>query len=135
LARAALPAGQRIEPVPPAVWHYEVSGKQVLVQWFSYRRKTRDKPIIGDRRPPSPLGEIQPEAWPAEYTTELLNVLNVLGLLVDLEPAADALLACICAGPTLAAADLQAAPAFGDNVSRKGKAKRPEGPDLFTDAA
>ena len=29
-----------IEPVPPAVWRYEVSGKQVLVQWFSGRRKT-----------------------------------------------------------------------------------------------
>lgn len=24
-------------------------------------------PIIGDRRPPSPLGDIQPEHWPHEY--------------------------------------------------------------------
>src|SRR5207244_3865813 len=26
-----------IENVPLAVWQYEISGKQVLVQWFSYR--------------------------------------------------------------------------------------------------
>jgi predicted nucleotidyltransferase len=58
-----------IEPVPPAVWHYEVSGKQVLVRWFSYRRKNRERPMIGDRRPPSPLGDIQPDTWLAEYTT------------------------------------------------------------------
>ena len=38
-----------IEPVPSAVWTYEVSGKQVLVQWFSYRRKNRERPIIGRR--------------------------------------------------------------------------------------
>ncbi|MES3012709.1 MAG: type ISP restriction/modification enzyme [Pseudomonadota bacterium] len=82
----------RIAPVPVAVWRYEVSGKQVLTQWFSYRRKTRDRPLIGDRRKPSPLGEIQPEAWLAEYTTELLDLLNVLGLLVELEPEQAAML-------------------------------------------
>jgi hypothetical protein len=87
--------------VPPAVWAYEVSGKQVLTQWFSYRRRTRERPQIGDRRPPSPLGDIQPDAWPAEYTTELLNLLNVLGRLVALEPAQASLLERICVGPTL----------------------------------
>ncbi len=95
-----------IEPVPPAVWHYEVSGKQVLVQWFSYRKKNRERPMIGDRRPPSPLGDIQPDTWLAEYTTELLNVLNVLGLLVDLEPTQADLLHRICEGPTIPASAL-----------------------------
>ena len=103
-----------IEPVPAAVWHYEVSGKQVLVQWFSYRRKSRERPIIGDRRPPSPLGDIQPDSWPAEYTTELLNLLNVLGLLVDLEPEADALLERICAGPLLDAIAMREQGLFTD---------------------
>jgi len=70
-----------VENVSPAVWNYEVSGKQVLSQWFSYRRKNRERPIIGDRRPPSPLGDVQPDHWLAEYTTELLNVINVLGCL------------------------------------------------------
>lgn len=92
-----------IDNVPPEVWAYEVSGRQVLRQWFSYRRKDRSRPQIGDRRPPSPLGDIQPDHWLPEYTTELINVLNVLGLLVRLEPAQADLLARICDGPLVPA--------------------------------
>ena len=96
-----------IEPVLPAVWHYQVSGKQVLLQWFSYRKKNRERPIIGDRRKPSPLGDIQPDHWLAEYTTELLNVLNVLGLLVELEPQSAELLDRICSGPLISESALR----------------------------
>src|SRR5947208_16453061 len=87
-----------VENVPPEVWHYEVSGKRVLIQWFSYRKKNRERPIIGDRRPPSKLGDIQPDHWLAEYTTELLNVLNVLAMLVEMEPNQSQLLEDICEG-------------------------------------
>ena len=73
----------------------------MLTQWFSYGKRNRERPIIGDRRPPSKLGDIQPDGWLAEYTTELLNVLNVLGLLVELEPTQSQLLEAICEGPTL----------------------------------
>jgi hypothetical protein len=73
----------------------------VLTQWFSYRKKNRERPIIGDRRPPSKLGEIQPDHWLAEYTTELLNVLTVLTLLVEMERAQAKLLTAVCKGPTL----------------------------------
>jgi hypothetical protein len=98
-----------IDNVPPAVWAYEVSGKQVLTQWFSYRRRNRERPQIGDRRTPSSLGDVQPDAWPAEYTTELLDVLNVLGRLVALEPTQADLLERICGGPTLTDEALRAA--------------------------
>ncbi len=98
-----------IDGVSQEVWDYEVSGKHVLTQWFSYRGRDRTRPMIGDRRPPSPLGDIQPEGWPAEYTTELLNVLNVLGRLVLLEPVQTDLLARIYAGPTLDCTMLAAA--------------------------
>jgi hypothetical protein len=91
-----------VENVTSAVWTYEVSGKQVLTQWFSYRGRNRSRPLIGDRRPPSPLGEIQPRSWLPEYTSELLNVLNVLGRLVELEPRQADLLQRICDSPTLA---------------------------------
>jgi hypothetical protein len=101
-----------IENVPPAVWQYEVSGKQVLLQWFSYRKRHRERPIIGDRRQPSPLGDIQPDHWLPEYTTELLNVLNVLGLLVELEPMQADLLERICAGPLIPGVELKAAGAL-----------------------
>jgi hypothetical protein len=62
---------------------------------------------MGDRRAPSPLGDIQPAGWLAEYTTELLNVLNVLGRLVLLEPKQADLLARVCAGPTIPAETLR----------------------------
>ena len=81
------------------MWAYHVSGKQVLWQWFSYRRRDRSRPIIGDRHPPSPLDNIQLEGGLAEYTTDLLDLLHVLGRLFMLEPAQAALLSRICAGP------------------------------------
>ena len=82
-----------VENVPPAVWTYAVSGKPVLKQRFSYRRKTRERLQIGDRRKASPLGDIQPDHWLPEYTNELINVLNVLAMLVELEPRQADLLA------------------------------------------
>lgn len=56
----------------------------------------------GDRRPPSPLEKIQPEHWLAEYTEDLLNLLNVLGRLAALEPRQVDLMERICAGPLIA---------------------------------
>jgi len=44
--------GGYVENVAHRVWEYEVSGKKVLRQWFSYRKANRERPIIGDRRPP-----------------------------------------------------------------------------------
>ncbi|WP_340645713.1 type ISP restriction/modification enzyme [Phenylobacterium sp.] len=101
--------------VSPAVWAYEVSGKIVLRQWWSYRRKDRSKPPMGDKRPPSPLGDIQPNVWPAEYTTELLNVLRVLARLVALEPAQDVLLGRIIDGPTIDTDALMGAGALSES--------------------
>lgn len=90
-----------IDNVTPEMAAYDVSGMNVLKQWFSYRKKDRSRPVIGDRRPPSPLGDIQPDHWLPEYTTELLNVLHVLGRLVALEPTQAALIARIVDGPTI----------------------------------
>ena len=90
-----------ISPVTKAMWDYEVSGKQVIWHWFGYRRRDRTKPMIGDRRPPSPLEKIQPASWPHEYTNDLLDLLHVLGRLIDLEPAQAALLSEICNGPLI----------------------------------
>jgi hypothetical protein len=122
----------RIENVPPAVWEYEVSGKQVLRQWFSYRKKNRERPIIGDRRPPSKLGDIQPDHWLAEYTTELIDLLHVLGRLVELEPAQADLLERICAGPLIPAGRLREVGITAESAGRRnGKARvNPDQPDI-----
>ena len=101
-----------IDNVPLEVWAYEVSGKQVLVQWFSSRRRDRSRPVIGDRRPPSALETIQPDGWLAEYTTELINVLHVLGRLVALEPRQADLLSRVCDGRLMSADVLRAHGAF-----------------------
>lgn len=109
-----------IDNVPTAVWEYEVSGKQVLVHWFSYRKKDRTRTTIGERRPPSPLEGIHPDHWLAEYTSELLNVLHVLGRLVALEPRQVDLLQRICDGPIITVDALQASGAFDAKGSGKG---------------
>jgi hypothetical protein len=119
-----------IDRVSPAVWHYDVSGKQVLLQWFSYRKEHRERPIIGDRRQPSPLGEIQPDHWLPEYSTELINVLNVLGLLVELEPKQADLLEKICSGPLISEADLKAAGALEVPPAPKKQKAKQEKPQL-----
>ena len=61
-----------------------MSGKQVLWQWFNYRKRDRTKPVIGDRRP-SPLDAIQPDGWLNEYKVDLTNLPHVLGRLVALK--------------------------------------------------
>lgn len=116
-----------IENVTPEMWAYEVSGKEVLKHWFSYRRRDRSRPIMGDRRPPSPLDSIQPDGWLPEYTTDLLDLLNVLGRLIALEPVQTDLLNRICAGPLRGAEELREAGAFTTEQEKstppKGKSK------------
>ena len=69
-----------IDNVMPEIWNYEVSGKRVVWQWFSYRRRNRTKPVIGDRRPPPPLDALQPDHWLGECTTDPMNLLHHLVL-------------------------------------------------------
>lgn len=112
----------RIENVTPQMWAYEVSGKQVLWHWFSYRRRDRSRPLIGDKRPPSPLDKVQPEGWLAEYTSDLIDLLHVLGRLIALEPTQADLLVRICAGPLLNAETLRDAGALANPSENGGKA-------------
>lgn len=97
-----------VDNVTQQMVDYDVSGMNVLKQWFSYRKKDRSRPIIGDRRPPSPLSEIQPDHWLAEYTSDLIDLLHVLGRLIALEPRQAALLDDILAGALIDKARLEA---------------------------
>jgi hypothetical protein len=105
------------------VWDYEVSGKKVLRQWFSYRKKNRDRPIMGDRRPPSKLSDVQPDHWLAEYTSDLIDLLNILEMLADMEPAQTTLLERICDGPLIPREELVDLQKNGQ--SRKGARSMP----------
>ena len=103
-----------VENVTPEMWDYEVSGKQVLVQWFSYRRHDRTRPVIGDKRPSSLLDSIQPEGWLAEYTNDLIDLLNVLGRLVMLESSQADLLKRICEGHLITHEELESSGALSN---------------------
>lgn len=116
-----------VENVIPEMWAFEVSGMNVLRQWFSYRRRDRRRPIIGDRRLPSPLDKIQPDHWLPEYTSDLLDLLHVLGRLIALEPRQADLMERICAGKLRKADELREAGALahaeGEPTPQKGKKK------------
>jgi hypothetical protein len=98
--RTLLVGDGRIAPVEPAVWRYEVSGMKVVKRWFDRRKREPEG------RRSSPLDDMVARTWDPEWTTELLEVLNVLALLVDLEAEQAALLDRILAGPLITVADL-----------------------------
>jgi hypothetical protein len=111
-----------IDNVSPEVRAYEVSGKNIIDQWFSYRRLDRSRPMIGDRRPPSPLEQIQPDRWPASYTEDLINLLHVLTLLTQMEADQADLLERICSGPLIDAEILRADGVFDDDSAATTRA-------------
>ncbi|MFO0631110.1 MAG: type ISP restriction/modification enzyme [Polyangiales bacterium] len=90
----------QVAPVPARVWAYEIDDWRVVRRWFGYRRKD---PAA---KRTSPLDDDVATAWTAETTTELLNLLNVLGRLVHLEPTQKDLLARIVSSPQIVVADL-----------------------------
>lgn len=89
-----------IAPVPPSTREYQVSGMNVLDKWFGYRRK---KPA-GKRR--LELDHVVARRWSPDWTSELLTLLNILGLLVQEEPAQRELLETVCSGPLISVRDL-----------------------------
>lgn len=89
-----------IAPVSPEVMSFEVSGMPVVKHWFGYRKKNPD----GTRS--SPLNDIVATTWTPAMTTELLDLLNVLGRCVALAPEQDKLLAKIVTGPLIKVEDL-----------------------------
>ncbi|GAA5172242.1 hypothetical protein GCM10023214_53480 [Amycolatopsis dongchuanensis] len=103
-ANRALHIGEGvIAPVAPEVMAFEVSGMPVVKHWFNYRKKNPD----GTRS--SPLNDIVATTWTSAMTTELLDLLNVLGRCAALEPAQDELLEKIVSGPLIAVEDLTSA--------------------------
>ena len=114
-----------IGPVPQQVWDYEVSGMRVVRRWFDYRKET---PRV---QRCSPLNDITSTHWTPKFTTELLELLNVLGWCVEIGPQQNALLDCICDAPTITVADL------GEDLvlpppSGVTKPPRPEDPGVLT---
>jgi hypothetical protein len=117
--------GGQIGPVSPEAWAYETSGMKIIRKWFGYRKKDP----AGRRS--SPLDDINAEHWPARYTTELLELLNVLEMCADIEPGQADVLKRICEGPLITVADLRQEKVFPVPTSAR-KPLPPESPDTPT---
>ncbi len=87
-----------VGPVEPDVWEWSVSGLNVVSSWLGYRMRDGAGRA---RSSASPLDRLRPEAWPARYTTELLELLWVLEASVSEQPRQTALVDEICDGPLL----------------------------------
>lgn len=93
-------AGQ-MAPVALEVWSYQISGMFVVKHWFDYRKK-KPAGVAG-----SPLNDVIATAWTPAMTTELLDVLNVLGRCVQMEPRQTALLDRIADQPLITMEELR----------------------------
>lgn len=80
--------------------NYEIDGTRVLDRWFASRRQDRSKPSMQNRRE-SKLDDVMPATWLPEYTSDLVDLLNVIGLLVDLEPSQEDAMTRVLAGDLL----------------------------------
>ena len=87
-------------PVSPEVYNYEVSGLKVVQSWLGYRIKNRRG------KKSSPLDEITPTGWHAEYTSELIKLLTLLTKSIEIQSEQAALLNEIAAEDTIDAAML-----------------------------
>ena len=115
----------QIGPVSPEAWAYETSGMKIIRKWFGYRKKDP----AGRRS--SPLDDINAGYWPARYTTELLELLNVLEMCADIESRQADVLDRICEGPLITAADLGQERVFPFPTAAR-KPLPPDSPDMLT---
>lgn len=92
-----------ISPVGSDVIDYRVNGMRVVEHWFRYRKK---RPA-GKRT--SALDDIVATSWSSSMTTELLDLLNVLGRCALLESRQSKVLERIAAGPVVTLDDLRRA--------------------------
>lgn len=91
-------------PVTPEVYRYEISGLKVVQSWLGYRLRNRRG------RKSSPLDNITPSAWTADYTSELLRLLNILTFTLEIHGLQEQLLEEIIKAPLLAADALGSVP-------------------------
>lgn len=118
--RALFIGSGEFAPVSPEVWDFEVSGLKVVQSWLAYRMRS------GAGRKSSPLDDIRPERWTAEFTTELLHLLWILEHTLANYPEQGKLLDRVLSGELIQASELPEVP---EKTRKTPKYNR--GPDLF----
>ncbi|MFH1091048.1 MAG: type ISP restriction/modification enzyme, partial [Pseudomonadota bacterium] len=94
----------QFQPVSPEIYEFEVSGLKVVKSWLNYRMK------FGNGRKSSPLDDIRPERWTADFTTELLELLWVLEHTLAEYPKQAELLEKVITGPLFKADEFPEVP-------------------------
>lgn len=92
-----------VDGVIAEVWGYSVSKMPVLKKWLGYRTARGTGRAASSK---NALDQLRPTSWPDEWSDELLDLLRILTLTVRRQPAQAALLARICDGATIDAAEL-----------------------------
>jgi len=82
-----------IAPVSLAAWEYEISGWRPLGKWLNYRMREPGG------RTSSPLDQIRPRRWTAQFTEELLELIEVLERTVELNRQQAPLLESVLSSP------------------------------------
>ena len=108
-------------PVQPTIYEYAVSGLKVVQSWLKYRM------LDGAGLKSSPLDDIRPSVWPAEFTTELLQLIWVLEATLEIHAEQKILLDTVVKGDCIAEKDLTSA--IPDS-SRKPPSAPPSGARL-----
>jgi Type ISP C-terminal specificity domain len=115
----------RVIHVTTAMWEYETSGYKLIRRWFARRKRDPD----GKRS--SPLDHIVERSWDTDWTSELIDLLNVVSLLVDLEDDQDALLGEVVGGELISVADLTDAGVLPVDREHRQVAEKPPKQEQF----
>jgi len=105
-------------PVSQDVWEFEVSGLKVVRSWLGYRMKNRKG------KKSSPLDDIHPERWTADFSTELIHLLWILEATIKQYPTQEALFEEILDGPLFTVGELPTPPDW------MRKPPKPSGPQM-----
>ncbi|MGI8792901.1 MAG: type ISP restriction/modification enzyme [Acidimicrobiales bacterium] len=92
----------RISGVTPSMWEYETSGYKLIRRWFAKRKEHPEG------RRSSRLEDVVASTWDPDWTSELIDLLHAIALLIQLEPAQSALLEEIASGASITVEDLAA---------------------------
>ena len=88
----------KITGVRNSVWAYSVSGMPVLRKWLGYRTVKGSGKAASSK---NALDKIRPQKWPDEWNDELLDLIRILTITIDKQPAIYRLVNDICEGKLL----------------------------------
>jgi len=113
-------------PITRDVWEFEISGFRPVRSWLGYRMR---KPT---GRSSSPLDEIRPREWPAEFTEELLELIWVLEHTVNMSADLLEFFETVLQGELLAASDLPSPTQEQRQAPRISRSKATTTPDQLS---